>query len=286
LSGCYGTDFTLGSTDLYKAAVSGDVEGVRALIDSGADIDELDWRGYSALYGAAHKASRGDDEDTQCEIVKLLLDSGADINIQTREEGRTPLYGGSPKIVALLLLRGADRHIEDEDGNSAARDVGYYSTYPAGVRIATKELLRRADDSLKKDKVDAALNDYRYALELWDYSKGITVILESNPKVVRIFGEYFTSNGVSRLSISAEGIRESYPRSSSASKNGTTEYWVKQDVPAWSTGVIPNVTENDLETIIYTLEQIKTLESTTNSNSSVRNIGLKIKIFKAIGDIY
>ncbi len=56
--------------DLIQASMKGDVEKVISLLDSGADINAKDQRGWTALLWAV---SRG-----QMDLVKLLLDRGAD----------------------------------------------------------------------------------------------------------------------------------------------------------------------------------------------------------------
>jgi uncharacterized protein len=57
------------------------------------------------------------------EIVTLLLENGADINVRDDANGTTPLMnavmGGHPEVIQVLLKRGADPNIEvgkDKDG--------------------------------------------------------------------------------------------------------------------------------------------------------------------------
>jgi cytochrome c len=102
--------------DLVK---SGDIAAVTAALEGGADVNELD--GVTALYIAC--------EAGNAEMVKLLIDRGADANLQVKLQ-RTPLYaaikGGFADIVKLLLDGGADPnkvaklqtplHIAAEDG--------------------------------------------------------------------------------------------------------------------------------------------------------------------------
>lgn len=57
------------------------------------------------------------------EIVKLLLDAGADIN-QTSSAGWTPLIaaaapGNRPNLVDFLLSRGANVNLKSEEGRTA-----------------------------------------------------------------------------------------------------------------------------------------------------------------------
>jgi ankyrin repeat protein len=73
-------------------------------------------------------ASSGDFADA----VELLLQRGADANVQGTLEGFTPLMTaaaeGLVEVVRLLLAAGADRDLEDKDGDTAlsfARQNGH-----------------------------------------------------------------------------------------------------------------------------------------------------------------
>ncbi|PGH07901.1 hypothetical protein AJ80_07941 [Polytolypa hystricis UAMH7299] len=96
----------LSKTPLKYAAYQGDVELARVLIAGGADIN------YSPDTPAhwSHPLHCAVDSSKE-EIVKLLLDAGADVNVKNAN-GDTPLHSaaGSSKeeIVRLLLDAGAD----------------------------------------------------------------------------------------------------------------------------------------------------------------------------------
>jgi ankyrin repeat protein len=93
---------TGGSTPLMYAALYGDSESVRLLLDSGSDPNVRNDAEATALMWAV-----GDLEKT-----RLLLDHGADANARSGD-GRTPLLiaagrFGSSAVVKLLLDRGAN----------------------------------------------------------------------------------------------------------------------------------------------------------------------------------
>ncbi|CCG04809.1 ankyrin repeat domain-containing protein [Blastococcus saxobsidens] len=107
------TDPTTGLDLLAWAAYGGAARAARLLIDRGADPDG----------GALHAAAEG----RRLELVRLLLDAGAEVDRRDPDTGRTPLHtavaaggtGASPEIVRLLLDAGADVDATTHDGASA-----------------------------------------------------------------------------------------------------------------------------------------------------------------------
>ena len=106
-----------GTTPLIAAALAGDVREVRSLLERGANVKARDNFHRTPLIAAAANWS-GCDPD----LVKLLLDHGADVNAQNRG-GWTALaeavWKGYVDVVALLLSRGASVGIRAKDGRSA-----------------------------------------------------------------------------------------------------------------------------------------------------------------------
>ena len=91
-----------GSTPLMYAALYGDAESVRLLLEAGADLNIRNEAGATALMWAA------DDLDK----TRLLIRGGADVNARS-DDGRTPLLiaagrPGSYDVVKLLLDRKAN----------------------------------------------------------------------------------------------------------------------------------------------------------------------------------
>ncbi|KAI1754549.1 ankyrin repeat-containing domain protein [Xylaria castorea] len=108
-SGAYieATDQLYGRTPLIWAAENGHEETVKLLLDSGAYVEATDYRyGRTPLIWAAKNGHE--------KIVKLLLDSSAYIEATDQQFGQTPLIWAAEnrheKIVKLLLDSGA--HIE------------------------------------------------------------------------------------------------------------------------------------------------------------------------------
>ncbi len=92
-----------GATALHWAAYGGDVELARLLIDAGADPALANRNGSTPLWLAA---TNGDTA-----MIETLLDAGADPN-ESLPLGRTPIMlaarTGNPDAVAVLIDRGAD----------------------------------------------------------------------------------------------------------------------------------------------------------------------------------
>ena len=102
--------------DLYQAAGDGDVSQVSRLLDSGIDVNARTSNGSYALNNAA--------VEVRLEVVRLLLNRGADPNVQN-SQGDTPLIcttkyaGGHAATVKVLVDAGTDLAITDAKGNTA-----------------------------------------------------------------------------------------------------------------------------------------------------------------------
>jgi ankyrin repeat protein len=87
-----------GRAPISIAAMRGQIEAVRALLDAGADANALDRRGATPLH---HAAGEG-----MADMVQLLLDRGANPNYREENWNSTPLdwaaYGENPAVVEML----------------------------------------------------------------------------------------------------------------------------------------------------------------------------------------
>lgn len=133
--------------ELSKAAYAGDIEKVKALLESGADVNSWSNLGSHsntplmyAVYGGYYEVAKilieaGADVNTahdtthtvlyhalesyqlRAEVIQLLLDAGVNMDY-------TPLtwairYRVAPEIVAMLIEAGADVNERDENGTPA-----------------------------------------------------------------------------------------------------------------------------------------------------------------------
>ncbi len=95
---------TLLDSPVADAAMNGDIEAVRALLEDGADVNAAQGDGMTALHWAA--------EVGDMEMVGVLLSAGARVQGVTRLGDYTPLHlaskAGNEGIVGRLLDAGAD----------------------------------------------------------------------------------------------------------------------------------------------------------------------------------
>ncbi|MFC1855547.1 ankyrin repeat domain-containing protein [Thermodesulfobacteriota bacterium] len=107
-------DTSPGAT-FMNAIYGGDISKIRKLIKEGADVNEKDVDGMSALMSTIRNLC-------DIDIVKLLIANGADLNATT-DNGSTALMFASIEeeinIVKALIKSGADVNIQNNDGENA-----------------------------------------------------------------------------------------------------------------------------------------------------------------------
>ncbi|KAI5861651.1 WD40-repeat-containing domain protein [Durotheca rogersii] len=111
------------ATNIWSAAERGDLVGVKTLLDSGADVNQLHKKGRlggSPLHLAA--------ESGRYDVCKMLLERGASINLGRRLVGRTALHeaaaAGNVDIVHLLVSQEeCEPDITDNSGRSPFDDA-------------------------------------------------------------------------------------------------------------------------------------------------------------------
>ena len=134
---------------LRNACGQGDLALVKLLLSQGADVDSDDGAGFAALHYAANKS--------HAEVVKVLIDAGADLKAQSNKVGWTPLHLAtileSRLDAAIALLdAGADVTLTDAKGRTpfdmpngcAVRE--YYESRMAAKAISEAFASGPADD--------------------------------------------------------------------------------------------------------------------------------------------
>jgi biopolymer transport protein ExbD len=108
-----------GKTMLHLATQSGNLEIVKLLTDSGANINAKDKLGHTPLLTLG-----GEDEIKTEKILRFLIEKGANLNIQNKDEDNQTLLMSSYdndklEIVKLLLEAGANPNLKDAAGETA-----------------------------------------------------------------------------------------------------------------------------------------------------------------------
>ncbi|XP_028624019.1 ankyrin-1 isoform X6 [Grammomys surdaster] len=106
-----------GNTALHIAALAGQDEVVRELVNYGANVNAQSQKGFTPLYMAA--------QENHLEVVKFLLENGANQNVAT-EDGFTPLavalQQGHENVVAYLINYGTKGKVRLPALHIAARN--------------------------------------------------------------------------------------------------------------------------------------------------------------------
>ena len=147
-----------GASPLSEAALSGNADVLKLLLDAGADAKSVATAdGETVLMRAARSGS--------VEAVRLLLDRGADVNARERYKGQTALMWAAVErhapVVKLLLERGADWRIRGFDREtrpprlSAASSI---SPIPRGGFTALMFTAREGDMESARLMLDAGVD--------------------------------------------------------------------------------------------------------------------------------
>ncbi len=140
-------------SELLKAVEEGNFREVKRLIESGADVNERNWRKNLGDVTALHLAVRSDS----LEMVKYLVDHGAKV---TREDSRgvnsvllRACLKGNHVIVDYLLQHGAT-----EDLNTPALSSPLYIACSRGHTAVVQTLLKYNVD-IRKNRELFCRND-------------------------------------------------------------------------------------------------------------------------------
>ena len=131
---------------------------IQAFIEAGADPNDIDYGGLTALMSASLSS-----HETAPEITKLLLDLGIDVN-QRDFAGYTALHyaavsHGNTEVVKALLTRGASVNLREINGYTPLMLMGMVGSNPELIKIL---LDAGADGKLKSVEGKTA---FEYALE-------------------------------------------------------------------------------------------------------------------------
>jgi ankyrin repeat protein len=138
-----------GKSTLLLAAMRGDVEAVRELLDGGADANFRQEDGWTGLILAAVNG--------HFTVVRALLEKGVDVDSQENLMGQTALIwaakGGQKAIVKTLLEAGAKVNARDKFGGTALTRAASNGQ----AEIVETLLEAGADIAAREDDADTAL---------------------------------------------------------------------------------------------------------------------------------
>jgi outer membrane protein assembly factor BamB len=138
---------------LFAAARSGDVAAVRARLDSGASPNAANRHGTTVLMMAADRG--------HADVVRLLVERGADVNARDRFFGSSPLElalsGRHTELALWLLARGAtdvdallEAAVERKDARLARAALASGRVEPLELEAARRSLAADAPEELKQ----------------------------------------------------------------------------------------------------------------------------------------
>ena len=123
---------------------------IRALVESGLDVNARDERGITPLFFAAGKRPS--------ETARILIDAGADVNAPQSEAGITVLSGAlmnpDPEMVPLLIRSGADVNATSWGGVTALMGAAGGKGLPPEIdnaRLVSELLAAGADVNIKSE---------------------------------------------------------------------------------------------------------------------------------------
>ncbi|KAG6457997.1 hypothetical protein O3G_MSEX010595 [Manduca sexta] len=138
-----------GETPLHVAAIRGDHDQVKKLLDQGQDPDMPDFAGWTPLHEAC---SYG-----WYQVVVVLVNGGANVNAKGLDDD-TPLHdattSGNLKMVKFLIEHGADPFVKNTKGKMpsdyAAPHIYEYLQSLKDNNVRAAHVGRARDDSVKK----------------------------------------------------------------------------------------------------------------------------------------
>jgi ankyrin repeat protein len=148
------------SIPLVLAAESGSIESVKLHIAAGTDLN-INYGGSNALYEAVLEGRN--------EIVELLIEAGANVNLKHGIHGDTPLYPaaikGRKKICELLIAKGADVNAKRDNGRNPLHIAAFWGHTEVVKLLIAKGANINEKDNWDETPLDLAIDEENFLKE-------------------------------------------------------------------------------------------------------------------------
>jgi ankyrin repeat protein len=168
----------LSADEIHEATWKGDLEKIKKLLDQNPElVNAQDESGLTPLHYAVNYGY-----ENQIQIINLLLEKGADVNIKTLD-GRTPLHNAAEaankNVVELLISKGAKVNVKNDSDCTPF----FYAVVRGHKEIINLLLANGAEIDVKDRKAkimlhSAASNGIKNLVDLM-ISKGADIITKS-----------------------------------------------------------------------------------------------------------
>ena len=145
--------------EMFGAVLKGNIATVKQYLDNGVNVNAKSEPGLTSLHCAVNEDFKGSHR----ELVKLLIDKGADVNARD-DILDTPLHGASNKETAEILTKaGADVNAKNINGKaivySSARNATNVSvTWKMYLGLVELLIAKGADVDVKNESGETPLH--------------------------------------------------------------------------------------------------------------------------------
>jgi ankyrin repeat protein len=145
--------------EMFGAVLKGNIATVKQYLDNGVNVNAKSEPGLTSLHCAVNEDFKGSHR----ELVKLLIDKGADVNARD-DILDTPLHGASNKETAEILIKaGADVNAKNINGKailySSARNAANASvTWQMYLDLVELLIAKGADVDVKNESGETPLH--------------------------------------------------------------------------------------------------------------------------------
>ncbi|KAL8624340.1 hypothetical protein ACOMHN_044771 [Nucella lapillus] len=137
-----------GNRQMIRAVIENDLPAVKSLLEQDKDLIQAEEQGVSALHLAANQG--------HLQVVQLLVDNGAKIDLKD-SDGDTPILAGMKhkQVAEYLLKKGCDVTIANDNGQTVAHKAALFNHH----QILRELIKKGADLNVMDEEGDTPLHD-------------------------------------------------------------------------------------------------------------------------------